>query len=515
MRRIAAALAIIVAALAAPLAAQAVDEAVVAQIKLERFQHSAVMDTLSWLSDVYGPRLTGSAGLRKAAEWARDQLTRWGLEHAALESYGTIGRGWDLQRFDIAMTEPQFMRITGYPRAWSPATAAPLSGTPIVVDIKSKQDFDKYRGKLRGAIVMNGRPEQADIGFGPEATRVSDDELKKKEGQINPAPGSSPKTFWEEEAEFNKYLSSAVDVWKFFGTEGIAALITPSAIAEDVRVDGFYDQKWHASYPAFVISREHYGRLMRMIDLKIPVKVSMSVAARITDNVDGFNVVAELPGTDPALKDEVVMLGGHFDSWHSGTGATDNGAGSAVAMEAIRILKAIGAKPRRTIRLALWTGEEQDYFGSVGYIERHFGDPKTMVLKPEHAKLAAYFNLDNGAGRIRGVNLQGNEVVRPIFDAWLKPFNYLGASTLTTLNTGGTDHMAFDALGLPGFQFIQDPLNYETRVHHSNLDVYEEVIPDDLMQASVIMASFAYDAATREAMLPRKPLPKAQPADKP
>jgi carboxypeptidase Q len=508
--------AMVLAALTVPVAAQEpVNEAVIAQIKTEGFQHSEVMETLSWISDVYRPRLTGSANLRRAAEWTRDQLAKWGLERVALEPYGRKVRGWDLQQFSLEMTEPQYMRITGYPKAWSPSTASPLSGTPIVVDVKSKQDFDKYRGKLRGAIVMNGRPEQADIGFGPEATRVSDDELKKKEGQINPAPGSSPKTFWEEEAEFNKYLSSAVDVWKFFGTEGIAALITPSAIAEDVRVDGFYDQKWHASYPAFVISREHYGRLMRMIDLKIPVKVSMSVAARITDNVDGFNVVAELPGTDPALKDEVVMLGGHFDSWHSGTGATDNGAGSAVAMEAIRILKAIGAKPRRTIRLALWTGEEQDYFGSVGYIERHFGDPKTMVLKPEHAKLAAYFNLDNGAGRIRGVNLQGNEVVRPIFDAWLKPFNYLGASTLTTLNTGGTDHMAFDALGLPGFQFIQDPLNYETRVHHSNLDVYEEVIPDDLMQASVIMASFAYDAATREAMLPRKPLPKAQPADKP
>jgi len=514
MKRIAATLAV-VAALAAPLAAQAVDEAVVAQIKLEGFQHSAVMDTLSWLSDVYGPRLTGSAGLRKAAEWARDQLTRWGLERAALEPYGSVGRGWDLQHFDIEMTEPQFMRITGYPRAWSPSTTAPISGTPILVEIKSKQDFDKYRGKLRGAIVMNGRPDQADIGFAAESTRLTDDELKKKEGQIDPAPGSSPKTFWEEEADFNKYLASAVDVWKFFGSEGVAALITPSAIAEDVRVDGFYDHKWHAPYPAFVISREHYGRLMRMIDRKIPVKVSMSVAARITDNVDGFNVVAELPGSDPAVKDEIVMLGGHFDSWHSGTGATDNGAGSAAAMEAIRILKAIGAKPRRTIRVVLWTGEEQDYFGSVGYIERHFGDPKTMVLKPEHAKLAAYFNLDNGAGRIRGVNLQGNEAVRPIFDAWLKPFNYLGASTLTTLNTGGTDHMAFDALGLPGFQFIQDPLNYETRVHHSNLDVYEEAIPDDLMQASVVMASFAYDAAMRDAMLPRKPLPKAQPADKP
>jgi Zn-dependent M28 family amino/carboxypeptidase len=208
------------------------------------------------------------------------------------------------------------------------------------------------------------------------------------------------------------------------------------------------------------------------------------------------------------LKDQVVMLGGHFDSWHSGTGATDNGAGSAVAMEALRILKTIGAKPRRTIRLALWTGEEQDYFGSIGYVERHFGDLKTVALKPEHATLAAYFNLDNGAGRIRGVNLQGNEAVRPIFEAWLQPFHYLGATTLTTLNTGGTDHMPFDAIGLPGFQFIQDPLNYGSRTHHSNLDVYEEAIPDDLKQAAVIMASFVYDAAMRDAMLPRKPLPK-------
>ena len=294
MKRIAATLAV-VAALAAPLAAQAVDEAVVAQIKLEGFQHSAVMDTLSWLSDVYGPRLTGSAGLRKAAEWARDQLTRWGLERAALEPYGSVGRGWDLQHFDIEMTEPQFMRITGYPRAWSPSTTAPISGTPILVEIKSKQDFDKYRGKLRGAIVMNGRPDQADIGFAAESTRLTDDELKKKEGQIDPAPGSSPKTFWEEEADFNKYLASAVDVWKFFGSEGVAALITPSAIAEDVRVDGFYDHKWHAPYPAFVISREHYGRLMRMIDRHIPVKVSMSVAARVTDNVEGFNVSPNCP----------------------------------------------------------------------------------------------------------------------------------------------------------------------------------------------------------------------------
>ena len=245
-----------------------------------------------------------------------------------------------------------------------------------------------------------------------------------------------------------------------------------------------------------------------MLDRKQPVKVAFTLAATFAENVDGFNVLAEIPGTDPALKSEVVMLGGHLDSWHAGTGASDNAAGCAVAMEAVRILQTIGARPRRAIRVALWTGEEQDYFGSIGYVEKHFGDLKTMALKPEHAKLAAYFNLDNGSGRIRGINLQDNEAVRTIFDAWLRPFNYIGASTVTTLNTGGRDHMPFDALGLPAFQFIQDPLNYNSKVHHSNLDVYEEAVPDDLKQASVIMASFVYHAAMRDAMLPRKPLPK-------
>jgi carboxypeptidase Q len=511
--RIGLAIAMLVAGV--PLGAQeAVNDAVIAQIKMEGFQRSAVMETLSWLTDVHGPRLTASPGLRKAAEWARDQLARWGLERATLESYGPIGRGWELQHFNIEMTEPQFMRVTGYPRAWSPATSSPVTKTPVVVEVKGKEDFDKYRGKLRGAIVMNGRPEPVDIGFKPEATRLSDSDLKAKEGQIDPAPDKSPKTYWDEEAEFEKYLADAVEVWKFFASEGVAALITPSPIAEDVRVDGFYDRQWQATYPAFVISREHYGRMMRMIDLEVPVTLSLSITARFSDNADGINVVAELPGTDSTLKDEIVMLGGHFDSWHSGTGATDNGAGCAVAMEALRILKTIGVKPRRTIRLALWTGEEQDYFGSAGYVQSHFGNMRTMALKPEHAKLTAYFNLDNGAGRIRGVNLQGNEAVRPIFEAWLRPFNYLGASTLTTLNTGGTDHMPFDGVGLPAFQFIQDPLNYGSRVHHSNLDVYEEALPDDLKQASVIMASFAYHAAMRDAMLPRKPLPKPHPVEK-
>jgi carboxypeptidase Q len=490
---------------------ETVNEAVIAQIKAEAFQRSAVMDTLSWLSDVYGPRLTGSPALRQAAEWARDQLTRWGMANAALEPNGSTSRGWSLERFSIEMTEPQFMRITGYPRAWSPALASPLTGTPIVVDVKSKDDFEKYRGKLRGAIVMNGRPDPLDIGFQPEAKRLTDEELKKQEGQIDPAAPlipNTPKSYWDEEDEFVKDLEKERDIFEFFAKEGIAALVTPSATSENVRVGGFYDHIWHPVYPGFVISREHYGRIVRMLDRKQTVRIALSLTVKMVERVDGFNVVAEIPGTDPTLKSEVVMLGGHLDSWHSGTGATDNGAGSAVAMEAMRILKTLGVQPRRTIRMALWTGEEQDYFGSMGYVERHFGDPKTIVLKPEHAKLAAYFNLDNGSGRIRGVNLQGNEAVRPIFDAWLRPFNYLGAATLTTLNTGGTDHMPFDAVGLSGFQFIQDPLNYESKVHHSNLDVYEEAIPDDLKQASAIMASFVYHAAMRDAMLPRKPLPK-------
>jgi hypothetical protein len=509
--------ALVAAAVAGVSAAESIDQAVIAKIKTEGFQHSSVMTTLSWLSDVYGPRLTGSTNLRRAGEWARDQLTRWGLQHAALETYPRPGRGWDLQRFSIEMIEPQYMRVAGYPKAWSPSTPSPIVGTPILVEVKGKEDFAKYKGKLRGAIVMNGRPKPSDIGFKPEAKRLTEEELTDQESQIDPAPeknDNAPKSYWDEEDDFQKSLTEQAEVLKFFASEGIAALVTASEIPEAVRVGGFYDHIWHPTFPGFVFSREHYGRIMRMLDLKQPVKLSLSLTAQITDNVEGFNVVAEIPGVDTALKDQVVMLGGHFDSWHTGTGATDNGAGSAAAMEAVRILQQIGAKPRRTIRLALWTGEEQDYFGSLGYVQQHFGDVTTIALKPEHAKLAAYFNLDNGAGRIRGVNLQGNEAARPIFEEWLEPFHYLGATTVTTLNTGGTDHMPFDAVGLPGFQFIQDPLDYETRAHHTNLDVVEQVIPDDLKQASVIMASFVYNAAMRDEMIPRKALPKPHTKEK-
>ncbi|HEX7138752.1 MAG TPA: M28 family peptidase, partial [Vicinamibacterales bacterium] len=308
-------------------APEQVDEHVIAQIKAEGFQHSAVMDTLSWLADVHGPRLTGSPALRAAGEWARNEMTRWGLANAALESYGSVGRGWALDRFSIEMTEPQFFRITGYPRAWSPGTPTPLTGTPIVVEVKTKDDFDKYRGKLKGAIVMNGRPEPVDIGFQPAAHRLTDEELKKLEGHIEPAPASepsAPKSLFEEEDDYRKILDKQIEIYKFFAAEGIAALVEPSSIGADVRVGGFLDRLWHPVFPGFVISREHYGRVMRLLDKKQPVKLSLSLAARFFESVDGFNVVAEIPGTDATLKSEVVMLGGHLDSWHSGTGATDN-----------------------------------------------------------------------------------------------------------------------------------------------------------------------------------------------
>jgi Zn-dependent M28 family amino/carboxypeptidase len=270
-------------------------------------------------------------------------------------------------------------------------------------------------------------------------------------------------------------------------------------------VQGFYNtDPTNQNPPAFVITREQYGRIVRLTDRNIPVKLELSLQTRFYDDKTGSNVVGEITGTDPKLKDEVVLLGGHFDSWHSGTGATDNGAGCAAMLEALRILKAIGVKPRRTIRVALWDGEEQSYYGSTGYVKKHYGDPNTGVLKPDSEKLAAYYNLDNGTGRIRGVFLQGNEAVRPIFAEYLKPFNYLGANTLTILNTGGTDHMVFDALNLPGFQFIQDPIDYESRTHHTNIDVLEAVNEEDLKVNAVIIAAFAYQTAMRDEKLPRK-----------
>jgi len=504
-RRTASTLAAVALAVGVVGAQERIDEPAIARIKIEGFQHSQVMDTLSWITDVYGPRLTGSTNYRKAAEWARDRLTSWGLANAHLESWGTFGPAWSIERFSVEMVEPQYTRIVAYPDAWTPSTPGVVRGTPRLVEISGKEDFDKYRGTLKGAIVMLGKPSPERSMFDPPGQRLTAAQLTEREGATDPG---EPRSYREDVEEFATYIDRMRATMEFLKSEGIAVLLEPSSRDNNViEVAGIgYYLGTDPLFPAFVISKEQYGRIERMLDKKVAVTLEISLTTTFdSSDTKGYNVIAEIPGADPQLSDQVVMLGGHFDSWHSGTGAVDNGAGSAVVLEAVRILKAIDAKPRRTIRVALWGGEEEDYFGSMGYVTQHFGDPKTMQLKPEQAKITGYFNLDNGSGRIRGVNLQGNELVRPIFESWLEPFQYLDASTLTVRNTGGTDHMPFNAFGIPGFQFIQDPLDYDTRRHHSSVDVYEAAVPADLQQASVIMASFVYQAAMRDQMLPRKP----------
>jgi hypothetical protein len=499
-------------------AQEPVDLGVVSQIKTEEFQNSQVMETLSYLTDVYGPRLTGSPNLKAGSEWCRDRLSQWGLVNAHLEPWGTFGRGWSVERFSAEMIEPQYMNLIAYPKAWTPGTKRPVSGTPILVDIESESDLAKYKGKLKGAIVLLKAHYESRTRFEPDARRLSDEDLAKL-GQ-SPEPGADQE--WRQrrrEGQARRALEEKID--KFLHDEGAAVLLDPSR-GEDgtLFVSGGRAYKLDAEppLPTLAVASEHSGRIARLLQKNIPVKLDINIQTRFyEDDLLAYNVVAEIPGTDPKLKDEVVMLGGHLDSWHSGSGTTDNAAGCAVALEAVRILKALGLQPRRTIRIALWSGEEQGLLGSKGYVNEHFGDPKTMQLKPEHEKLSAYFNLDNGTGKIRGVYLQGNDAVRPIFEAYLQPFHDLGATTLTIRNTSGTDHLSFDAVGLPGFQFIQDPIDYDTRTHHTNMDLYERAIKADLMEAAVIMASFVYHTAMRDHKLPRKSLPKPQPeeADRP
>ncbi len=508
-------------------AEQPVDDAMVARIKTEAFQHSHLMDTLSELTDVYGARLRGSPAYAAAADWARQRLSDWGLERVSFEPGGFPGPGWQVTRFSVEMTEPQYLHVIAQPLAWSPSTNGRVSGTPLLVEVSSPADFDKYHGKLRGAIVMNGRPGTTPAtNFAPAATRFTDDALARGSAAIDPGQTllvnyDGPDYAGAERAR-RRGIEARAAIARFFKDEGVAAVLVASPLSSGVITAtdaGGFDvsgPNWKIPNPdlapsSFVLAREHYGRIARLIERKRPVKLDLQLEAEIIRQVKSVNIIAELPGTDPRLADEVVMLGGHFDSWHTGTGATDNAAGSVVMMEALRILKAIGARPRRTIRLALWDAEEGGHLGSSTYVLNHFGDPKTMVLKPEHAKLAGYFNLDNGTGKIRGVFLQGNEAVRPIFESWLKPFASLGATALAIQRVGGTDHLDFDHVGLPAFQFVQDPIDYETRTHHTNMDVLESIQETDLEQAAAIVATFVYHAAVRDEKLPRMAPPKPPP----
>jgi hypothetical protein len=482
--------------------------AVLGRIRDEAMNRSQVLETALGLSDLNGPRLSGSAGYMRAAAWARDQLASWGLARAALEPWGRRGPSWELDRFSIEMTAPTYLRISAMPRAWTLPTSGTVTGTPIAVRIRADSDYARYQGKLRGAIVLNGVP--GPINRTREPThRFTDAELDSMALLTDPG---EPHGYWEDYDDFAHSLQARDKLYAFFKTEGVGAVLEASQTPGVLRPDGFwrYATQIDSAIPTFVVAREHYSRILRLVQHDVPVKLELSLAARFTQTDSlGYDVVAELPGSDPKVAPEVIMIGGHLDSWIGGTGATDNAAGSAVAMEVLRILNAVNAHPRRTIRIGLWDGEEPtaDYSGSVGYVKRHYGDPATVKLLPEHARFDVYFNLDNGSGKIRGLYLQNDSAARAVFTQILAPLADLGANHLTIANTGSTDHISFVGVGLPAFEFIQDPVDYDTRTHHSVLDVGDLLLEDELKQAAVVMASVVYQTAMLDQRIPRPPLP--------
>jgi len=476
------------------------------RIKEEGFERPQVMDTAWWLTEVHGPRLTNSPQLRAAADWAVKTLTGWGLANVSQEPWGQdFGRGWSNERTVAHVVAPTPWPVLAYARAWTPGTGGPVTAEVVLAPMPTEADFETYRGKLKGKIVLLQPARAVEPLWTAPAQRFTEEQLADmREQAVGPprAGNFSPGQAQALAAKRNAFLLA----------EGVVAVLEPGNGRGDsgsvlTGSGGSRSPKDPPVPPQLAVATEHYNRLARLAEKGQTVRVELDIRNTFHDaDLSMFNIVAEIPGTDRA--DEIVMLGAHFDSWHAGTGAVDNAAGSAVMMEAMRILKQSGVRLRRTVRLGLWTGEEQGLIGSRAYVKNHFGDPETMELKPEHAKLAAYFNMDNGTGAYRGVYLQGNEAAAPIFRAWIAPFGNIGMTDLTIRNTGGTDHLAFHAVGLPGFQFIQDPVQYSSRTHHSNLDVYDQLIPSDLMKNAVVTAAFVYHAANREQMLPRRALPK-------
>ncbi len=522
--------------IASAIAQEKVDLDAVSRIRHEEFQNSKLPELASGLMDSIGERLTGSPNMKRANEWTRDELTSFGLTNSHLEAWGPFGRGWANQYVNVRMTAPDVTPLLVYAKAWTPGTNGVISGKCVRVNIEKKEDFEKYKGKLSGMIAVFGPdPEVKPIDKAP-FERYSEEELKKL-GQFD-----SEERHAFSYADYLKRLAFQKDIAKFLADEKVIAVVDHGRITSGggtvfVQSGGSWKPGETVTVPAVTMAVEQWTRIARLLKQKKDVSLELNVVNTFYDDDPmQYDTVAEIPGVDKDKKDEIVMLGGHLDSWHAGTGATDNGAGTIVMMEVVRILKSLDLKPRRTIRIALWSGEEEGLFGSQYYVQKHFGSRPAMndpdmkgmptllrreagpvTVKPEQAKVSAYFNLDNGSGKIRGVYLQENAAVEPIFNSWMQPFSDLGMDTITMRNTGGTDHLSFDAVGIPGFQFIQDPLDYETRTHHSNMDVYDRLQFDDLKQAAAIVASFVYETAMRDQMIPRKQIdntPPKPPEDK-
>lgn len=530
-------------------ATESLDLGMYERIRDEGLNRSHVMEFASALMDGIGPRLTASPNAKKANEWTRDTLAKIGLENAHLEDWGEFGMGWQQLNTWARMVTPDTAVLIVQATPWSPPTTGAVTGDVVFVKIDSEKDLDQYKGKLAGKIVLFGAMRPVPPVDKPLFTRNTEKDLDETaEFPVSANAGGIPPELMARIRERMERQKLVEKVAAFFAEEKVAGVIEPSRDGGSGGGSGgtFFDDNGAAmgrtpykadnrvKVPVVVAAIESYGRLYRLTQAHVPVSVAMDVETRFTgEHEHAFNTIAEIPGTDPRLKDQVVMVGGHLDSWIAGTGATDNGAGTVVAMEAVRILKALDIKPRRTIRIALWTGEEQGLFGSKGYVSQHFGSVKTstapdqmqlpefmrkpagpLEVKPEQKLISAYFNVDNGSGKIRGIYTQGNAAVAPIFAQWMAPLKDLGVSTITMRNTGGTDHLSFDAVGIPGFQFIQDDLDYETRTHHSNEDVYERLQAADLKQIATVEAIFVYNAAQRDQMMPRKPIPDPERTEK-
>ncbi|MBM2812137.1 MAG: peptidase [Chloroflexi bacterium] len=500
-------------------AQEPVDRGAITRIREEGFQRSQVMTFAEYMTDVLGPRLTGSPGLRRAEQWAKTTMTGLGLANVTIEPWGEHGVGWTNVYTSLHLLEPSYQPLIGYPLAFTPGTNGKVMGDARIVSIRTEADFAAYRGKLAGAIVLATPPGPVRLRFTPDATRFTAEQLRALEHTTIGAPTGIDSVEYRWDPVIKTYLPTGsaaassgpppTDLLKFFKSENVGVVLQAGSGQDGtVIVEGRPGSRQDRSYravsespPIIAVAAEHYNRIYRVAAQGVPARLEIEIRNALDTSVTtADNVTGEITGSD--LKDQVVMLGGHLDSWHAATGATDDAAGVAVALEAMRILKTIGVKPRRTIRVALWSYEEGGVVGSRAYVERHFGS--AAKPGPDYGKLAAYFNVDNGAGRIRGIYLHGNERVRPIFEAWLSPFADLEATTMTINNEFGVDALAFDQAGLPGFQFIQDPLDYESRTHHSNMDVFDRLPADDMRRNAVILASMVYLAAMRDAPLPRK-----------
>ena len=516
-------------------AKETLDLSMYQQIRYEGLAHSHVMEFASALMDGIGPRLTGSPNLKRANEWTRDQLAAMGCSNAHLEDWGEFGMGWQQLNTWTRMAAPDTAVFITQAAPWSPSSNGAISGQAVWMEVKKEEDLEKYKGKVAGKVVLLGEMREVKPVDKPLFEREDEKDLAKiVEHPLFPEPSYFT-------PELMKSIELRQKISKFLADEHALAVVLPSRDGRNnggsggtIFVDSsrglgwFSYQREHMQpVPVVIAAIENYGRVYRLLKANVPVTIEMNVDTKFTgDHEHGFDTIAEIPGTDPKLKDEVVMVGGHLDSWASATGATDNGAGTVVAMEVMRILNALQVKPRRTIRIGLWTGEEQGLFGSIGYVKQHFGfvplstapdqiklpewlrkPAGPLQLKPDQQKISGYFNVDNGSGKILGVYLQENVAEAPIFAQWIEPLKDLGVTAISVRDTGGTDHESFDAVGIPGFQFIQDKLDYASRTHHSNMDTYERLQPGDLAQAATVEAIFVYNAAMRDQMLPRKPLP--------